>query len=55
MLDSVNLFLNQHNTDNVVVAGDLNVTLALAEKKRGILSSGSGKRVGGRLDDGLGA
>ena len=35
--DSVNLFLNQHNTKNLVVAGDLNVTLALAEKKGGSL------------------
>ena len=35
--DSVNLFLNQHNTDNVVVVGDLNVTLALAERKGGSL------------------
>ena len=53
--DSLNLFLNQHNLENLVVGGDLNITLALAEKKRGIISSGSGKRVGGRLDDGMGA
>ena len=33
--DSLNLFLNQHNLENLVVAGDLNVTLALAEKKGG--------------------
>ena len=31
--DSLNLFLNQHNLENLVVAGDLNVTLALRKKK----------------------
>ena len=31
--DSLKLVLNQHNPENLVVAGDLNVTLALAEKK----------------------
>jgi exonuclease III len=31
--DSLHLFLNSHNTENLVVAGDLNVTLSLAEKK----------------------
>ena len=35
--DSVNLFLNQHNIENLVVVGDLNVTLALAERKGGSL------------------
>ena len=53
--DSLKLFLNQHNLENLVVARDLNVTLALAEKKRGIHSPRSCKRVGGRFDDGLGA
>ena len=53
--DSLKLFLNQHNPENLVVAGDLNVTLALAEKKRGINSPGSCKRMGGRPDAGLGA
>ena len=36
--DSLKLFLNQHNPENLVVAGDLNVTLALAEKKGDQLS-----------------
>ena len=31
--DSLKIFLNQHNPENLVVAGDLNVTLSLAEKK----------------------
>ena len=31
--DSLKIFLNQDNPENLVVAGDLNVTLALAEKK----------------------
>ena len=35
--DSLNLFLNQQNLENLVVAGDLNVTLALAERKGGSL------------------
>ena len=33
--DSLNLFLNQHNLENLLVDGDLNVTLALVEKKGG--------------------
>jgi exonuclease III len=33
--DSLKLFLNLHNPENLVVAGDLNVTLSLAEKKGG--------------------
>ena len=33
--DSLKKILNQHNPENLVVAGDLNVTLALAEKKGG--------------------
>ena len=52
--DSLKLFLNQHNPENLVVVGDLNVTLALAEKKRRFNCPGSCKRVGGRLDVGLG-
>ena len=52
--DSLKIFLNQHNPENLVVAGDLNVTLALAEKKRGINSPKSCQRMGGRLDAGLG-
>ena len=31
--DSLKLFLNQHNLENLVVTEDLNVTLALAKKK----------------------
>ena len=33
--DSLNLYLNLHNPENLVVAGDLNVTLTQAEKKGG--------------------
>jgi hypothetical protein len=33
--DSLQLFLNSHHTENLVVAGDLNVTLSLSEKKGG--------------------
>jgi exonuclease III len=33
--DSLALFLNQSNSENLVVAGDLNVTLSLVEKKGG--------------------
>jgi exonuclease III len=33
--DSLHLLLNSHNTENLVVAGDLNVTLSLSEKKGG--------------------
>ena len=33
--DSLKLSLNHHNPKNLVVPGDLNVTLALAEKKGG--------------------
>jgi exonuclease III len=33
--DSLNSFLNRHNIENLVVAGDLNVTLSLTEKKGG--------------------
>jgi exonuclease III len=33
--DSLALFLNQRNTVNLIVAGDLNVTLSQAEKKGG--------------------
>ena len=33
--NSLKLFLNQHNPENLIVAGDLNVTLALAEKRGG--------------------
>jgi exonuclease III len=33
--DSLKSFLNMQNTENLVVAGDLNVTLSLAEKKGG--------------------
>jgi hypothetical protein len=35
--DSLQLFLNNHHTENIVVAGDLNVTLSLAEKKGGTI------------------
>jgi exonuclease III len=35
--DSLRLFLNSHHTKNIVVAGDLNVTLSLAEKKGGTI------------------
>ena len=33
--DSLKSFLNRHKPENLVVAGDLNVTLTLAEKKGG--------------------
>jgi ribonuclease HI/exonuclease III len=33
--DSIHLFLNSHHTENLVMAGDLNVTLSTAEKKGG--------------------
>ena len=33
--DSLKLYLNQHKPENLVVAGDINVTLTLAEKKGG--------------------
>jgi ribonuclease HI/exonuclease III len=33
--DSLLLFLNSHYTENLVIAGDLNVTLSLTEKKGG--------------------
>ena len=33
--DSLKLFLIHHNPENLVLPGDLNVTLALAEKKGG--------------------
>ena len=35
--DSLKLFLNQHNPENLIIAGDLNVTLSLADKKGGLI------------------
>jgi hypothetical protein len=33
--DSLKIFLNAHNTENLIIVGDLNVTLSSTEKKGG--------------------